>query len=110
LKTHTFLLAIISISACGISCKKDKQKDSCSSDATIVRQIDQDSATVKFSNGSYFLYEDGTIDERLLPCSMNDEFKIDNLRVMISGNVKETIQQPGGTCCLAYFEITGISK
>ena len=93
-----------------ISCKKQEQKDSCSANAAIVRQIDQDSATVKYSDGSYFIFEDGTIDERLLPCSMTDEFKIDNLRVLISGNVKETVQISGSPCCLAYFEIISISK
>jgi hypothetical protein len=110
LKHFTLLLLVLFASGLCMSCKKEKQKDSCSSEAAIVRQIDQDSAVVKYSDGSYFIIEDGTIDERLLPCSMTDEFKIDNLRVLISGNVKETIQISGNPCCLAYFEITSISK
>ena len=91
------------------SCKKDKAPSECFSNATTVRVINNVQATIKESNGNYFIIEQGSIDTKLNPCNLNPEFWINNLPVVITGEVKLTSRnsQP---CCTDNFVITKIEK
>ena len=40
-----------------------------------------------------FIIQQGSIDERLRPCNLSDEFKVNNLQVIVSGLVKLSIQK-----------------
>lgn len=101
--TAIFLL----IAAC--SCKKDKASSECFSNATTVRQITNAQATIKGSNGNYFIVEKGSIDTKLNPCMLEPEYKINDLQVVISGEVNLT---PGSfePCCTVNFVVTNIAK
>ena len=91
------------------SCKKDKVSSECFANATTVRVINNTQATIKDIGGNYFIIEQGSIDTRLNPCLLAQEYKINNLPVVISGEVKLT---PGTfePCCTVNFVITKIEK
>jgi hypothetical protein len=92
-----------------LSCKKDKETEAiCFSDIATSRTILNKQATIQFLNNEFYIIEKGTIDTRLLPCSLADEFKINNLSVIITGEVKNTI--PTGACCTENFVVNKIVK
>ena len=100
-----FNIAIIS------SCKKDNsQNNNCFSDSPTVRQIADAKATIKSSGGEFFIVEQGSIDTKLNPCTLAKEFQIDNLSVMVTGDVKSTSRNPSEPCCTDNFVITKIAK
>ena len=94
-----------------LSCKKAViLTTDCFPNASTFRQIVDKPATVsQQSAGIFFIVEKGTIDTRLNPCNLPADFQVDNLQVVVSGNVKTTI---GGTgpCCTEDFVITKISN
>ena len=93
------------------SCEKEEKKiDDCSFNSATTRQIVNKPAVIKFSGGQYYLIEQGTIDTKLKPCSLAQEFKIDNLIVVISGDVKSTVRDVLAPCCIDNFVISSISK
>jgi hypothetical protein len=92
-----------------LSCKKDKEKtNNCFSDASATRTILNKQATIQLLNNEFYIIEKGTIDTKLLPCSLSDEFKINNLPVTVTGEVKNTI--PTGVCCTENFVVNKIEK
>jgi hypothetical protein len=92
-----------------LSCKKDKEKTTnCFSDTPTTRSILNKQATIQLLNNEWYIIEKGIIDTRLLPCSLADEFKINNLPVTITGEVKNTI--PTGICCTENFVVNKIEK
>lgn len=95
-----------------ISCKKSqsKQVPGCFANATTTRQISNKQATIRIDAGQALIVEDGIIDSRLLPCELQNDFKQDGLRVIVSGDVKNLVQSPSGPCCLYNFFITHITR
>ncbi len=101
-------LGIFSLTIC-TSCKKDNDSESeCSSTAATVRVISNKQATIKLAGGKYYIVEDGAIDTKLIPCSLPQSFQVENLRVVISGDVKSTVRNTGEPCCSDYCVITSI--
>jgi hypothetical protein len=91
------------------SCKKNEENTSnCFSNIATTRTILNKQATVQLINNEFYIIEKATIDTRLLPCSIKDEFKINNLQVTISGEAKNTVST--GACCTENFVITAIRK
>jgi hypothetical protein len=87
------------------SCKKSTEnKATCFSDITTVRTINSKPTAIQLLNNQYYIVEQLTIDTKLLPCNLADEFKVNNLLVTVTGGVKNTIQN--GTCCTENFVIT----
>ncbi len=93
-----------------VSCKKVNQSNVCFENETTSGQIVNKPATIKLINNQFYIIEQGTIDTRLNPCNLPEEFKVDNLQVTISGDVKTTIYNPGEPCCTENFVITKIVK
>ena len=95
-----------------ISCKKNSGKtDDCFPNSTTARQIVDKSATVRQQPGGlFYIVEQGTIDTKLNPCNLATEFKVDNLQVTVSGDVKATVQGGPGPCCTDNFVITKITR
>ena len=96
-----------------ISCKKDNNTNTdtdCFPNTTTVRQITNAQATVKAAAGKFYIIEQGSIDTKLNPCNLAQEFQIDNLQVTISGDVKTTSYAVGEPCCTDNFVITKITK
>ena len=93
------------------SCKKEKSNsDDCDPNLTTSRVLVNRPATVlQPSDGQFYLIEHGTIDSKLLPCNLATAFKVHNLAVTISGDVKATVQGGPDPCCIEYFVITKIS-
>jgi hypothetical protein len=92
-----------------LSCKKNKETNStCFSDSSTTRTILNKQATIQLLNNEFYIIEKGTIDIRLLPCSLADEFKINNLQVTISGEVKNTVLT--SACCTENFVVNKIEK
>jgi len=101
-----YLLVLIITAA---SCKKTDNKNNHCFEADITfRQIVNKQATVKLINNNFYLIELGTIDTRLNPCYLAPEFKVNDLQVVISGDVKATVQMPGEPCCTENFVLTKI--
>ena len=93
------------------SCKKEENSTvDCFPAATTVRQITDKQATIQSAGEDFYIVEENTIDTRLNPCNLSQEFKIDNLSVKISGDVKETNRNVSGPCCTEDFVITAISR
>jgi hypothetical protein len=92
-----------------ISCKKNTEKDiTCFSDIATMRIITDKAASIQFTNNRYYIIEQLTIDARLLPCYLADEFKVNGLAVTVSGEVKNNVSD--GPCCTENFVITIIKK
>lgn len=97
------------------ACKKDKKEpspDDCFSGSTIIRQITDAEATVHVTaqvQGIY-LVEKGAIDTRLIPCNLPKEFMQHNLKVIISGEVRNGATLAGSPCCAENFVITKITR
>lgn len=108
MKNSFFILLLI----VGYSCKKPhKKNDDCFPNAPTYRQILNKPAIVRQqSNSLFYIVEHGTIDTRLNPCNLATDFKIDNLQVTISGDVKTTFQVGPGPCCTENFVITKITR
>lgn len=105
------LIAFLFVTTLISSCKKDNNTNTdCFPNTSTVRQITNAQATVKAGSGKFYLVEQGSIDTKLNPCTLAQEFQVDNLQVTISGDVKLT--QHGGLepCCTDNFVITKISR
>lgn len=100
----------------GLACSKNdnRKTDGCYPGAPTGRVITDKKATVHISGGTVdpeYLVEEGTIDTKLIPCSpLAEEFRQNNLKVIISGEVKATPYKSGQPCCSYSFVITKIEK
>jgi hypothetical protein len=104
------ILILLALSIVLVSCKKNKAENSnCFSDVATTRVITDKQAFIYFANNQYFIVEKNTIDTRLIPCTLADEFKTNNLQRIISGEVKNYIAD-GGPCCAEGFIITKITR
>lgn len=94
------------------SCKKDKNPGGCFPDAPTVRQITNKKAVIKLTATVHPVYiiEEGAIDTKLIPCNLAAEFYRNDLEVVISGEVKSTVQGGPGPCCVENFIITKITR
>jgi len=106
LKPSVLVIVLIAF----VSCKKNSAStDDCFPNDEFSREITNETATVEKIDGEFYLVEQGTIDETLRPCKLDDEFKVDGLQVLISGTVKVN-QYDSRVCCTVNFVITKISK
>jgi hypothetical protein len=109
----TFVVLLLAAGTCLFyACKKNDAKTSdCFPDASTYRQIVDKPATIKQQPGGvFFIIEQGTIDTKLNPCNLPGDFQANNLQVIVSGNVKATVQGGPGPCCTENFVITEIKK
>ena len=105
------LIALLFIVTIVPSCKKDNNSNSdCFPNSLTVRQITNAQATIKKAGDKFYIVEQGSIDTKLNPCTLPQEFQVDNLQVTISGDVKATLQGGPGPCCTENFVITNISR
>ena len=107
-------IAFMLVTTTTSSCKKDDNKNTedtdCFPNTATVRQITNVRALVKVSGGKLYIVEKGSIDTKLNPCTLAQEFQVNNLQVTISGDVKLTSYAAGEPCCTDNFVITKISK
>ena len=94
------------------SCKKEKTAaEGCFADAITVRVIADKPAIIKQpAAGVFYIVEQGAIDTKLNPCNLPAEFKVSDLAVIISGQVKATVQGGPGPCCTEDFIISNIRR
>lgn len=93
------------------SCKKqDNPDNTCAVHQPTLRKITEAKATVFQSGEKFVMVEQNTIDTRLAPCNLPAEFRLDQLQVIISGDVKATVQAHFGPCCTETFIITKITR
>ena len=105
------LIAFLLLTTVVSSCKKDNNTNTdCFPNTSTVRQITNAQATVKAAGGKFYIVEQNTIDTKLNPCNLAQEFQVDNLQVTISGDVKLTSYGVGEHCCTDNFVVTKISK
>jgi len=93
-----------------VACKKSATRGDCFAGDATVRTIESKPATIKLLGNVFYIIEQGTIDTRLKPCSLAGDFKVDNLNVTISGEVKATLATDFGPCCIENFVITKITR
>lgn len=103
-----FLILVTTVS----SCKKNKDTSGCFPNATTVRKISNKRAVIKVTAtiDPAWIIEEGAIDTKLIPCNFPMEFLQNDLQVIISGEVKSTLQVGPGPCCNENFVITKISR
>ena len=93
------------------ACKKEAVSTSgCYPGAETIRQIEDKQATIQQVDNVYYILEQGTIDTRLLPCNLPQEFKEDGLSVVVSGAVKARIRNGVEPCCTDNFVIDEIKN
>ena len=94
------------------SCKKESNNaNDCFLNLTTSRQIVNKPAIVKQQpSGLFYIIEQGSIDIKLYPCNLTNEFKVDDLQVTISGDVKSIVQGETEPCCTENFVITKILR
>lgn len=108
---HFQTLIVLLVMTSIFSCKKDNNSNSdCFPNSSTVRQITNGQATIKEVGGKFYIIEQGSIDNKLNPCSLPAEFQVNNLQVTISGDVKSTLQGGPEPCCTENFVITKISR
>lgn len=110
--TKIICTIILIVGIAFISCEKDSRKtNDCFPNSTTARQIVNKLATVRQQPGGlFYIIEQGSIDTKLNPCNLANEFQVDNLQVTISGDVKATLQGGPGPCCTDDFVITKITR
>ena len=106
----TLISIIVLLSLIISSCKKDKKNTSCLPNAVTERVITQKQAKINITGGRVYIVEKGTIDTRLVPCNLADEFRVNGLDVIVSGEVKVTPDVAGEPCCVSDIVITEISR
>lgn len=100
------LVLLFSITAC----KKNKDaKADCYRDNAVRYEINNQLATVYQVNGEYYIAEQNTIDTRLFPCNLPEEFQQNNINIYITGQVKSlpySNTRPAGDAALIITQIT----
>ena len=105
---YTFLIGGVLLVT---GCKQDDQNGApCFGGAPTTRHIINKPATVQLSGGEYYIVEQHTIDTRLLPCYLKQEFRISGLSVKVSGEVKGSIPGSNGPCCTEGLIIAKITR
>jgi len=108
---HFHIFIVLLVSTIVFSCKKDNNSNTdCFPNSSTVRKITNGQATIKEVGSKFYIVEQGSIDTKLNPCSLPTEYRINNLQVTISGDVKSTVQGGPEPCCTDNFVITKISK
>ncbi len=96
------------------ACKKTDKPvtDNCFPGTATVRQIINKPAVIKLTAtiSAVYIVEQGSIDGKLIPCNLPQEFYQNDLQVVISGEVKATLQGGPGPCCTENFVITKITR
>jgi hypothetical protein len=109
-KNIVYTIAVTLITIIFASCKKEIQT-SCYNGLTTLRNISNVNATVVLqTNGEYYIIEAGTIDIKLKPCDLSEEFKVNNLQVIITGETKLITTNQLEPCCTEGLVIGKIEK
>lgn len=105
------LVLLLALTIIVTSCKKENVSNvDCFLYTSTVRQIINQPATIKIAGGLFYIVEHSTIDTKLIPCNLSQEFQISNLQVIVSGEVKSSITNAGEPCCSENFVIKKITK
>lgn len=108
---YRFCIILFSSLTIILACKKtEKSEDDCTPGVKIERLITDKPASVTLSESQYYIIEQNTIDTRLKPCNLAAAFKINNLSVLVSGEVKFTNAANHGPCCTQSLIISKISR
>ena len=107
-----FIIGLILLAITFNACKKRNKIGTDCANASTVRQIINKQATIKLTGATnpVYIVEDGAIDTKLIPCNFRMEFYENDLRVIISGDVKLTMGNGFQPCCTENFVITKISR
>ncbi len=94
-----------------VSCKKnEEQSKDCFANEPTIRTLVNSQATIKKSNEAFYIIEQGSIDTKLDPCNLPEDFRVDNLQVIVTGKVKRNSRFGYGPCCTENFVIAKINK
>lgn len=106
----SIFICIVSVTLL-VSCSKKAKEGNCFPGVATVRQITDKPAVIKVTATMYgaYLVEEGRIDTKLIPCNLPKNFIENNLQVIISGDVKATVQD-SRPCCTENFVITKITR
>lgn len=109
IKPH-FITLLFSVTIL-VSCKKESRLASdCFPNDLTSRQIADEHTTIKLLDNVFYIIEQGTIDTQLKPCNLSKEFQVNDLPVIVSGDVKSTVSVGPGPAGIDNFVITKISK
>ncbi|WP_336517962.1 hypothetical protein [Pollutibacter soli] len=93
-----------------VSCRKESGLDqSCGDGEPVFREINGAVAMIHaVDGGSFQIIEENTYDTRLLPCNLPEEFKMNKLKVIITGKTLATAQT--GICCVEKLVLKDIRR
>jgi len=107
-------LLILLLSLVSFACRKadDEPKTGCDATAQTLRHINNKFATVEVNATiiGVLLVEDNTIDSKLVPCNLPQEYVQHGLKVIISGDVKARKALTNEPCCKDAFVISKIAR
>lgn len=94
------------------ACSKNEnglEAGDCSS-GPVLRMITNQVATIKINVEGCYIVEDSTYDSKLFPCAISDEYKVDNLRIVVTGEVRNRVANTFYPCCQYNLAISKIDK
>jgi hypothetical protein len=110
---HTIIICCLVI-CCGLltACKKSNNtRPECYNDNNVLRELNNQPATVQQSSGGeYYIAEPNIIDTRLFPCNLPAGFQQKNLAILITGQVKSLPATGLYTAGDQAIIITGITR
>lgn len=92
-------------------CQKDNTSENpdCSSGPVLQSVVDQ-LAIVKQQGSEYYLFPEGSIDSKYFPCSIPEAFRVNDLPVKITGDIRAKASTGPGPCCSYWVQLFSISR
>ena len=112
MRSSPAFITLFLLATSAYSCKKHKATAPCSPDNTTIRTITDKKAVIQVTAtvNPAWIIEEGSTDTKLIPCNLPMEFYQNGLQVVISGDVKLTVQDSQAPCCNQSFIITKITR
>jgi hypothetical protein len=92
-------------------CQKEKYAENpdCSSGAVLQSVVDQPAVVIQLGS-DYYLIPEGSIDSRYYPCSIPEAFRVNDLPVKITGDIRAKASAGPRPCCDYWIQLFSISR
>lgn len=104
------LLITLTIAALAACRKKSVAVVPCQSDAATVGNLLMKNVTVHKNGNSFVLVPENSIDQWYNPCNLPSQYAVDNKKLVIDAEVKETPRPEGTPCCSEDIVISKLAE